>query len=350
VIKFKDLFPVWQKKPLLVWVCGLAVVSPLVWAVLLNFGNEKAGDRPQGKDGKNYPYEKVAPDIYWRIQNEQVIPLQAETLGESLERLWNIDMYVWPALAGWGEGGSGTFPLVPKEGTGSVNAITSNRRFLKVLAELSALPKDQTNALVNAHLEKCFPVYNKLFAGDFEKLKPYFDLDSELEPFAISHQGGNNPDGSPTLLGARFKILALALIAANLELKGTHENMKKVSLEGVLQYSRLADSKKYNERPQALLKTAGLYCRQIVAGALVKTCPDPQKEIELFKEYSLHWEHMDMPQYDAAATPFDLTARVVPPDFSKGKLVIRYVSNMTDQVFFSLGRKMDKENWEKARP
>jgi hypothetical protein len=331
-----------KHKPLFGLVCLVAILSPLFWVFLLNSGSEH--DSQEG-DPKNFPYEKVAPDIYWRIQSEQVAPLQAETFAESLERLWNIDMYIWPGLCGLGEGRRAGFPLAPEEGFSAVRGLLSNRRFLKVFAELSALPKKKASALVKFHLDKCFDRYKTLFAE-------FADLDPEVETVGPTYFQGKNKgaDGRGSLEGTRFKILGLVLIAGNLELKDTHEYMKKVSFEGVMQYVRFSDPKKSNFRSEILLITAGLYCRQIVTGALVKTHPDPQKEKELFKEYSLNWEQMEMPHYDAAATPFDLTARIVPPDFSKGKLVIRYVSNMTDQVFFSLGRKMDKENWEKARP
>ena len=55
-----------------------------------------------------------------------------------------------------------------------------------------------------------------------------------------------------------------------------------------------------------------------------------------------------MPTYDAHATPFDLHGRmwIVPMDFSKGRLTVRYLGDTNDQGFDTI---LKAAEWKAGR-
>lgn len=224
--------------------------------------------------------------------NEKLAVLRQESTKESIDRLNKVDGY----LEMIGESGHIlTYPLDKENGLYDYERIRSNRRFRKVLEELSTMPSDEAGVLVTEGLRAALVTYKDLYANTWafvtrkEESQPENLRNVSLE---VSTPTNTAPAAKPTLLtGAQLQVLALTLIAANLELNTTRPQIEDVVREALHQreeaYSLYEANNPRKSEALATLISEGLYNRSILASAVVALTPryDAVRE-----DYAVTWQ------------------------------------------------------------
>ena len=276
----------------------------------------------------SYSLDVVRLPIKMRI-DAQVEILKKESLEESLSMLSEIEMYYWPGAMGSGM----MFTGMTFTGKDDMHKVMSNRRFLKVFYELSILPKERAEVLLRREIEGALIEYKALLKDYLTEFSHYFAPGAKPVG-GPSFRIGNNPDNTPTFLGARFKLFALVLIAGNLRLQGL-QPVIDVVLQQAQQEKRFYNNvDQVNERAAwGMLGRGSLYNRQILMTALVGTAIDLDKANTFCEDLGIKWKTKKLTRYNAAATPYDLLTRgggPFPVDFSQGEIVVRYFDSLTD--------------------
>jgi hypothetical protein len=310
------------------WVVAGVVGLGLVGALIV-----RAQVQPPGAGGGAQPGLRPA-GIALRIQ-QQVAEVTAESVAESIENLVQPGMYFWP---GGGSADKAHFlmlPLRPEEGEDDVATIVSNRRFLRVYEELAALnPQDASAVLVDA-----FPRFLKSYR---EALLFYVAARRKAPPprpgvrysDSPSFQVSGPPDGKPDPLGERYRLLALVLIAGDLQLEGAHAAVQDVVKQGLadreLFYAEGEFSLGFRD---GMLTMASLYNRQILAHALLRTSPDKARVAQVWAALGKEMQTKDVPVFDAVRTEGDAHFMPGPVDFSKGVMRVEYLPSLSDEEF-----------------
>jgi len=260
---------------------------------------------------------RIARDVY---------TLRNEDTAASLKMLSEVEMYYWP---GFPEGAHVVIiPFRKNEGQWEVEAILSNRRVLKVLAECSTMSKEQAGTMVGDELRAALAEYTPMFETKWKSVLRARQKHPVVgtEPYGVgpSLQIGNNPDHSPTLSGLRLKILALMLVAGNLGLSEANEEVALATKMAMEQRERFYTSQEGIEGDRyAMLERAGIYNRQILLTANYGMWSNKFDNKEL-------WENRRLTTFDAQTTPYD---RHFPPDFSKGTINVWVHKPCDDQQF-----------------
>lgn len=308
-------------------VLGIIAFTLANVALLLPISRSKPPDGKPGAGGR------TVEGVDRRI-SAQVTGLEKESLDESLTALDEIEMYVWP-----GPTGEMGFE-VSQEGRDRLNAWTmhclmSNRRLRKVMEELASLPSKEAADKINRQIEATLPTYEKILNKHLEFYRPLYAPDAKLTG-TPPQQISNNPDGSPTLLGARYKLLGLALIAGNLELAETRPAVLLLAQTAKRQYEEFSRDEELHELFKfATLCSSSLYHPQVLATALLGTCTGAGEETTLVEQFSKRWETEELVDYRARATKYDLHARIgmVPVEPEGQLLTVRYLQPLTDKEF-----------------
>ncbi|MBS3822178.1 MAG: hypothetical protein KGY81_10495 [Phycisphaerae bacterium] len=127
--------------------------------------------------------------------------LKAESTLQSVENLDTVDDFYYPGYF------SQTIPPRPFD---AVERLLSNRRFLKLVDELSDMREQQRAELIRRHLRHFVEQYQAILASAAEQ------PDSPRDLFRISEVEGMGP----TLTGTRYALQSLVMIAA---LTGTED-------------------------------------------------------------------------------------------------------------------------------
>jgi len=296
----------------------VAAVSPFGLAA----EDEGTGEAPTGA------YAGVPFRIYQKIEK-----LKRESLKQSLEDLDQVELYNWPGRMSEGLIVA-RFPLEPHHGYDDVVCVMGNRRFLKVFAELKALPRQEAARIVGTEMAEAVKVYLDLRTRRLPKWKKELGPKSKTGG-GVGFRVSNNADGSPTFQGARYSVLALALIAGNLQLHEARPQVLRVAREAVAERQMYYDAKVFRPLSGLSLLVNSLYSRQILATALLGTCPLDAKPDGILKSAKLTCKTTVMTRFDADATPLDYQCRrrTMAPDYSKGTLPIEYVEPLSDAQF-----------------
>lgn len=315
------------------WKHTIAVVLGAPIFLALNMGLFWALDRPVEAPPPP-PQERhrgIAPDIDERIEDTQISVLRKESLERALDNLSEAYMFFWPGVVGRSTDYlTYKLPLPAAVGVFDVETVMSNRRFLKVFDELSHLPKPKAAALINREIERTLPVYRKLVDADLELKKESIRAGAEPRPgggFVVEPQGKN-----PTWTGMRFKLLALVLLAGNLELEDCHATVLKVGKTASADYAKFCRKDLYNFFSGYCLITAeSLYNRQILGTGLLGT----SGELVAARPAGVGLNTQDLTHFDAKATRYDLHGRIgaEPIDFSKGRITVRWITEIDDEIF-----------------
>lgn len=283
-------------------------------------------------------YNTVAPDINRPIM-EQIQVLEKESLETSLENLKFSEMYYWPGSpVGYSPGGG--FPLKKEHGSHEIWKIISNRRFLKVYDSLSLMPKKQMEEMLVKQLERFFASFKHLYSDFKAGIADQFK-DDEKAPILYISSSETGDINQPSLEGYRLGVLSLLLIAGNLEVKGAENLISRIIDETVEEYKALQDPRIKNKFLTLQLATSSLvYNRQILGTALIGVSTKRENQKGIFQ-----WEEQILTKYNARATGFDLHARIgaVPIDFSKGKLMVRFITPVDDFDFQVIVKKYSPE-------
>jgi hypothetical protein len=191
---------------------------------------------------------------------EQVAVLRTESLQAGLASLGEASGYVWPGPAG--ERGSLTgLPLSMRVGQDDIEAILGNRRALKIFQELSALSRKDAGAIVSREIDSTLAAYRDKYEKHWDAIIRESKR-VDREPAPVAHPV-SAPMGQTTLLGDRYKLLALVLAAGCLGLSDARAAVDDVAAVGEEQYA-VALAKNVQGAPAAIAGLS-LYNRQILA-------------------------------------------------------------------------------------
>lgn len=209
-------------------------------------------------------------------QAEMIETLQRESLPESLRNLHQIDWYKYARV----ERGIivPSVPISEDAGAADHEIIRHNRRFRRVLEELSALPAKEAGALVATELRDALTAYRVAYEEAWDRvMRTVAALPAETtrDTAGPSMVISDGPAGSPpTLAGLRLKILALTLVVASLELADTRPVVEEVVHYAVRQRDgAYAVTGKFQNDAIVTLITAGIYDRSILSSAVVALTP-----------------------------------------------------------------------------
>jgi hypothetical protein len=236
----------------------------------------------------------VTGNMAYQVKISKVIQvLSNEELEESLKKLSAMDLYMWPGELLGSCVYKCMIPLDESVDQGDIDVILGNRRFLKVINELSLLPKEEAAELVTQEITSSFEEYHHLFDLYMRKNM------SKFEANLSSQYKGNKPkkklvfinshkSGEPTLRALRYKVLALVLLAGNLELYESKSVIDKV-LGTALEQRELFydDSLFYKEDAWIMLKNASLYNRQILGIGTLRTYVDSDKSEKIINDTNI---------------------------------------------------------------
>jgi hypothetical protein len=247
---------------------------------------------------------------------------------QTLDKLSLVDMYYWPGLSGEEPVSRTGFPFPPSYGERDVEHLMSNRRVLKAYQELGALPKPDAGKLVNRQLEKAVEGYDRLL-GEFIKENGPFYPPTAQNPAGPGFVIGNTD--KPTLIGAKLQILALVLLAGNLELRDSAPAVLGVAKRATEQYEQFQADRTYhlNFRFQ-ILKKGSLYNRQALAVGLLGTMS--KRDDPVVTKYQGRLSSKMLTHFDARKTPYDAAAQLgmVDVDYPQQPLRLRYLQELSD--------------------
>jgi hypothetical protein len=278
------------------------------------------------------------------MSNRVIRILEKESVEESLSKLSEIHLFIWPGLSQTLENEHRGFMLMPLResiGKDDILHIFGNRRFLKVINELSNLPKEQVAGLVNKEIDISLDEYKNLFDEFLICNSKIFEKDPNIrqenhEVLLFWHyQTGDKP----TLLAVRYKILALVLIAGNLELKQCRPAVTKVLETAIEQRNTFYNKNLWNVTDAfPILLRAGLYNRQILATGILGTSIDKEKADEVLTNTGRKMNSEKLTHFDSPVAVYDLTRRQEgkATDYSKGELNIKYLAPLSDSAFDNL--------------
>lgn len=291
---------------------------------------------------------KSAPQLADRIE-QVVATLAKESVGDSLNKLVDVNLFYWPGpLPSTAYSGGLVveyLPLDKKFGQTDVEAILSNRRFLKIMEDLNKMDRTAVSELVNTELARASEVYNELFIAEMQRFAPHYQVEKLAGKASITGPTfvtGNVEEGKVVIAGARLKVLALVFICGELGLtdcKSTVENVVKIALK---QRTELYEASTLSPFFRAeMLKRASVYNRQILSSALLGLEKN-DAQTAIMKELELQWRERKVPTYKTALTEFDLPVRsgAAKPDYSLGSRSIKLTAPVDDSRFDQLLRKV----------
>lgn len=310
------------------------ILNAAIWIIVFLGTLTWFTQEPQKLAAQPAPPEHATTDPRKKI-NDEIQSLKRESLAKSLAWLNQIDLYMWPGAGMTAEDLGAHLPL-SKEGDTVVEAIMSNRRFLKVLQEISALPKNKAAPLIAKELTEALDQYKVMYEKEMadSKKRGY-----PLMRFTMS----DNADHTPTFQGARYKVLALVQLAGNLALTEVQPAIKAVCDEALKQRNFFYNDKnpKMNAAYRCCARTeASLYNRQTLSTGLLGACLQPAQSEKLIGEIGQDLKEVVLTHYDAKATPYDVIARsgMVPPDYSKGTQMVRFIPALSDELFDKIAK------------
>lgn len=313
---------------------------------LAAFAAEDSNQTAQGKILKTEDFPETWPEtrkvFKLDLPDEERINmiiqiLDKESVELSLGRLDEYMMYTWGST--WAfywktDYGKDEIPLKPGVCQKDLICIIANRRFLKLIDELSKLPKENAAHLVGREMSSALSEYTRLWDeqmqySEFLKKKEYREPNKPTRALFMTTK-----DGKPTLLAFRLKVLALALIAGNLRLDGTQPEVIKVLKAALEQRNNFYENPIFDKVAVApMLVDAGLYQRQILATAVLGTYVDPAGQEKILGQFRCELKTEKLQPYNASVIRYGRIYRKYPSRFSEGDLIVKYLEPLDDLKF-----------------
>lgn len=257
---------------------------------------------------------------------ERVAVLREETTKDSIDLLNKVDWYYDDRISEESTHGL-EVPLDKEYGFFDYERIRANRRFRKVLEELSVMPAQEAGVLVAQGLDAALEAYRTRYADAWasvteavESLPVGKQRDTLGPAMRINDGAAGKP---PTLIGTQLQVLALTLIAANLELNEARPQVGNVVREALRQreeaYARYRSDEKLKLDALVTLIRAGIYNRPILASAVVALTPG----------------------YDGVRDDYAVTWREGKPSSPEGKTAAKAM-----RVWWEEGRQPHEVAWE----
>lgn len=278
--------------------------------------------------------ERDYPKLAERIQAQRD-QLRGESTADSLEKLSDIEMFIWPGMAHEATMLDSSEALPPGHDRFLAKQVLSNRRVHKLVQELRALPESRAEAMLRARLELAFARYMEL--RDIKDSKNIYDTEPNV--IGVDLSLSNEPDGAPRLAGAQHEVLSLLLLAGELGLEGLHGDIRSMADSLVRErkdaYARSDETWAEGQRWWFWAQTT-LYNRPILQKAIMGTSMSEGEQEAFLRENGDMVMRFDLTHWDAELSPFDQMARYgIPPDYRKGKYPVSLLTGLTDEQFDS---------------
>jgi len=303
---------------------------------------------------------RVAPSsVPWSKRNARIVALlEKESSEESIAGLAWLALYPEDILGedGFGEAGESDVRTSGLLDQASLDSILGNRRFLKVFAQLSALPRAEAGALLfrslKAALADYTPVYQQRMDRSTQLRRDH--LKQTGRHLALSFACTDGPEAKVpcTVEGLRYRVLGLVLIAGNLGAEGMKPVFDEVLSLALSQRRCLYEATDFLPFQQALLiRNWSCDTRIILATGLSAACGDPAKFKSACKALGIQEATRRLTSYDAKVRVGDPTGSA--PDFSKGEVLVRFWQVANDAQFDALLKEFgypDQEVRAAAKP
>ena len=267
---------------------------------------------------------------------EQVRPLESESPQLSLANLWEGKMFNYPAMhLLTGQGEIGPFPLVEGTGSADIIRVTSNRRVVKLLEELGAMPESEAARLISEQIMASLEPYR-------EDCDRYLELLADLPNLGNPVRGISyritSVDDPPDAHWMRASLISLVFIAGNLELTDARDAVLTVAYEAVTQRETFYDYENTGLRMEDAhyaLAGIGLYNRSLLATGLIGVGAASDAAAATLEASGKDWIEMRLTPYDAEVSTYDqpVLHGTMPPDFSRGEILVRYWPPLNDEEF-----------------
>ena len=325
----------------------LLIVLLVLSLQIISFAADDSNQPPQRKKMKLEDFPEAWPETRKVIKadlpdedriNMIIQILDKESVELCLSRLDEYWMYTWGGSwieyeqSTWGED---DIPLKPGVCRADVIRIMANRRFLKLIDELSKLPKEKAAHLVGKEMTSALSEYTRLWDEQMEyseylKKKEYRDPNKPARVLYLSRG-----DGKPTLVALRLKVLSLALIAGNLRLHGTQPEVSKILEAALEQRNNFYENPIFNKIAIAfILVRDGLYQRQILATAVLGTYVYPAEQEKILEQFRCKLKTEKLQPYTEPVIRYGRIFREYGPSrFSEGDLIVKYLEPLDDFKF-----------------
>ena len=260
--------------------------------------------------------------------------LKTESLEQSIKNLYLVDFYYWPGRLMGGGGGGSTLPLPETIGQVDIDSIFRNLRFLKVYDELSQIQSNQASKLIIDQINETLPLYTRMFSNSWDRVFKVHENQPRGNRYTAgpSLQISDDPNGTPTLAGVRFKLLSLVVLAGNFKLENTKPAIASVVSEALAQRKKFYDPNSGFESDRfSMLTKAGIYNRQALAtGILLTSGSQTQADAKSTGNEESRWESRQLARYQPSAiSPYDML-RINP---SGGVIDARIHKPLDDEEF-----------------
>jgi hypothetical protein len=230
-------------------------------------------------------------------------------------------------------------PLAPTVGERDPHSIASNRRFLRILQDLSAMEKDAAAKLLSEHLGRSMERYQSLFSQYDSALRPRFRADT-VKPGR--HGGISGPgmitrtqdEKKPVTLGAKYNVLSLVWLAGHVGATQCRDAVKQVVEVAIGQRESLySDDDVIELYRSEVLRNLSLYNRQILAFGLIRTSPRATELEQILSDRNVAKIRLELTRFDAPMTPYDHYGFYVDPGTGGRPLAIECYGAMDDPTF-----------------
>lgn len=247
-------------------------------------------------------------------------------------------------------------PLVPSAGQTDLVAIMGNRRFLKAMDALAAMPPQEAAGLLAGRISSALEEYTRLFDLYMDAHADTFRFNLTRTPdLAVRPLGFSFTDETdePTLIAVRHKVLALTLLAGNLGIRSTQPAVKEV-VDTALRQRRLFYSRRDLFTPfdaAVMLLEASLYHREILATAVLGTYVNGQRANQILKDLDCRFTSEKLTRYDVMRTRYGgFEPPHTGPDYSGGTVIVAYADAPDDSRFDGIVRACADTRVQKATP
>lgn len=269
--------------------------------------------------------------FFYDLVDRIILLLEKESLRESLKKLSETHLYEFPGVLA----SSGA----PRE-IADFKSIVGNRRFLKVFRELSSLPKAEAADILDIEIKETLKQYKVKFDKYLNDNSRTFEKNKSAKPgghsgFIFAYY--EKDQQGPNLMGLRYKMLALTLLAGNLNLNSSDSSVKTILETAIAQKDHFSNSKIfYKADGNAMLEYISLYNRRILGIAVLGTYIEKDKKRkQILKDLNLSMEAMEVTPYNSKLTPIERISHcpMDPVDYSKGKFNVTYLASLDDSQF-----------------
>ena len=268
--------------------------------------------------------------------DKQVSALKLQSITETVQQLDKMEYYRYPGKAI----GAGTIFLQDNEGnivaessykndSIELERVLSSRAFRKSLQDLSQLPGDQASELLASEIDVALSRYLELY-------------DERIRVPSTLFEAGESSDGQPVLLGLRYKLFALVLIAGSLELTGMREKIKEI--DGIAKGQRAQVNLIEDAQIRSSYSLSALLHNNLVlATGLYGT--SQQKGDAKLKPFVTRFVDHKLVDFSARGTEYDVLVQYgvqeLVPD--KEHINVRYFDYMTNEDLDELRRILDAQ-------